>query len=149
MRNSTNKCMTPWKKVFFLLACHSTLHSEVPTRKAGWDKLRGWHWHLSATMCQTDSAGTPSSVLCDDLEGRGGVGGRLQRKGVCVQLLLIHSVAQQKLIQHCKAVILQLKKKTQLSISDLHFDNLKSFYMLRFIFKFTHVPQPCTPFPYQ
>jgi len=137
------------RKFFFLPACHSTLHSEVPTWKAGWDKLREWHWHLSVTMCQTDSAGTPSSLLCDDLEGRGGVGGRLQRKRVYVQLSLIHSVAQQK-IQHCKAIILQFKKKkTQLSISDLHFDNLKSFYMLRFIFKFTHVPQPCTPFPYQ
>ena len=112
LRNSTNKCMTPWKKVFFFLpACHSTLHSEVPTWKAGWDKLREWHWHLSVTMCQTDRAGTLSSGLCDDLEGRGGVGGRLQRKRVYVQLSLIHSVAQQK-IQHCKAIILQLKKKT-------------------------------------
>ena len=38
-----------------------------------------------------------------------GVRGRLEREGMCVYLQLIHIVLQQKLIQHCKAIILQLK----------------------------------------
>ena len=52
-------------------------------------------------------------MLCDDLEGwmGGGVGGRLQREGICVCIQLIHFVVQQKLTQHCKAIILQFKKK--------------------------------------
>mgnify|MGYP007134366302 CR=1 FL=1 len=36
-----------------------------------------------------------------------GVGGRLQRKVICVYLQLIHIVVQQNLIEHCEAVILQ------------------------------------------
>ena len=32
-------------------------------------------------------------------------------EGVCVYLLLIHTIVQQKSKQHCKAIILQLKKK--------------------------------------
>ena len=52
-------------------------------------------------------------VFCDDLEGWmvGGVGGRLQREGIYVYIELIHFVVQQKLTQHCKAIILQFKKK--------------------------------------
>ena len=38
-----------------------------------------------------------------------GVRERLEREGGCVYLQLIHIVLQQKLIQHCKAIILQLK----------------------------------------
>ena len=41
----------------------------------------------------------------------GGVGGRLKRKEIYVYLWLIHVVVQQKLAQHCKAIVLQLKKK--------------------------------------
>ena len=46
----------------------------------------------------------------DDLEGReGGMGERLKREGTYVYIQLIHVVEQQKLTQHCKAVILRLK----------------------------------------
>ena len=56
-------------------------------------------------------------MLCDDLDGRDGVGegggngGKVKREGLYVYLELIHVVVQQKLIQHCKAIILQLKNK--------------------------------------
>ena len=49
-------------------------------------------------------------MLCDDLDGwDGGVEGRLKREGTHVYLRLIHVVVQQKLTQHCKAIILQSK----------------------------------------
>ena len=35
----------------------------------------------------------------------------LEREGLYMYLQLIHGVLQQKLTQHCKAVILQFKKK--------------------------------------
>ena len=38
------------------------------------------------------------------------MGGRLKRKRIYVYLQLIHVVVQQKLTQHCKPIILQLKK---------------------------------------
>ena len=44
-------------------------------------------------------------------EARERGGGRLGREGVDIYLQLIHVVVQQKLAQHCKAVILQLKIK--------------------------------------
>ena len=34
---------------------------------------------------------------------------RLQREGIYIYLWLIHVVVQQKLIKHCKAIILKLK----------------------------------------
>ena len=40
-----------------------------------------------------------------------GVGGTLKREGIYVYLGLIHAIVQQKLTQHFKAIILQLKKK--------------------------------------
>ena len=43
-----------------------------------------------------------------------GVGRRLTRKGKYVYLELIYDVIQQKTTQHCKAIILQLKKKIRL-----------------------------------
>ena len=42
-----------------------------------------------------------------------GVGGNLKREGIYVYLGLIHAIVQQKLTQHFKAIILQLKKKTK------------------------------------
>ena len=38
-------------------------------------------------------------------------GGGIKREGIYVYLNLIHVVVQQKLTQHCKAIILQLKIK--------------------------------------
>ena len=50
-------------------------------------------------------------VLSHNLEGwdRGGMGRRSKREGIYVYVQLIHAVVQQKLTQHCKALILQLK----------------------------------------
>ena len=39
-----------------------------------------------------------------------GVGGRCKREGIYVYMQLIHFAVQQKLIQGCKAILLQLKK---------------------------------------
>ena len=50
-------------------------------------------------------------MLCDDLKGWEG---RLKREGIYIythtHIQLIRVVIQQKLMQHCKAIILQLKK---------------------------------------
>ena len=50
-------------------------------------------------------------VLSNNLEGwdRGGMGRTSQREGIYVHVELIHAVIQQRLTQHCKALILQLK----------------------------------------
>ena len=40
-----------------------------------------------------------------------GVGGKFKREGIYVYLYLIHVLIQQRQIQHCKAIILQLKIK--------------------------------------
>ena len=55
-----------------------------------------------------------------------GVGGRLQREGIYVYIELIHFVVQQKLTQHCKAIILQLKKKKK-KRSDYTFVTIGTF----------------------
>ena len=69
-------------------------------------------------MCETDSSCEAavehtelSSMLREDREGwdGSGVGGRLKRERIYVYLQLIH-VVQQKLTQHCKAIIPQFKK---------------------------------------
>ena len=39
-----------------------------------------------------------------------GVGGRSNRDRIYVYIELIHFIVQQKLTQHCKAIILQFKK---------------------------------------
>ena len=64
-------------------------------------------------MCKTDSQWEAaiehrelSSVLCDDLEGWEG---EAQEEGTCVYVLLV--IVQQRLTQHCHAIILQLKKE--------------------------------------
>ena len=49
-------------------------------------------------------------MLCGDLDGWvGGVEGRSRREGIYVYIQLIHFIVQQKLTQHCKATIFQLK----------------------------------------
>ena len=61
-------------------------------------------------------------MLCDDLEGwDGSVGrGRLEREGICVHIELIHVVVQQRLMQHCNAIILQLKNKWKIPQCHFH-----------------------------
>ena len=61
-----------------------------------------------------------SLVLCDDLEGWDGWGwgtGREVQEGrhICVQL--IHFIAWQKPVQHCKTTIPQFKKKKKKELS--------------------------------
>ena len=50
-------------------------------------------------------------MICDDLEGWDREGGREAQEGgdmgIYVYIRLIHFVVQQKLTQHCKAIILQ------------------------------------------
>ena len=57
----------------------------------------------------------PSSAQCSVMTQRGGMGKalgrRLKKDGIYVYIQLIHSVVQQKLTQHCKATMLQLKHK--------------------------------------
>ena len=59
-----------------------------------------------------------SLVLCDDLDGwhGWGVGGTSKREEIYLYIQLIHFVVQQKLTKHCKATILQFKKKNYLAI---------------------------------
>ena len=56
-----------------------------------------------------DAGSSNLVLLCDNLEGWDGwkVGGRLTREEIYVFLWLIH--VGQKLMQYCKAIILQLK----------------------------------------
>ena len=58
---------------------------------------------------------TGSSAQCSVMtEGRDGgwAQGRSKREGTHVYIKPIHFIVQQKLTQHCKAIILQLKKKS-------------------------------------
>ena len=54
-------------------------------------------------------------MLCHDLEGwdGAGVGAGLKREEMYVYMQLIYVVVQQKLTQHCNAIILQIKIKTK------------------------------------
>ena len=64
----------------------------------------------SAQCCDDlEGMGRSSAQCCDDLEGMGR--GRSKREEIAVYLWLIHFVVQQKLTQHCKATIPQLKKR--------------------------------------
>ena len=61
-------------------------------------------------------------MLYDDLEECDeGVGGRLKREGIYVYLQLILIIVQLELTQHCKAIILKLKKEIFFSCSSLSF----------------------------
>ena len=53
--------------------------------------------------------------------GWGEAGGRLMTEGLYVYILLIHFVVQQKLTEHGKAIILQLKKKKKSGYVDSRF----------------------------
>ena len=48
-------------------------------------------------------------MLCDNLEGWDGVGGRLKRDGTDVYLQLIRVAVWEKSTQRCKGITLQLK----------------------------------------
>ena len=72
-------------------------------------------------------------MLCDDLEGWDGGGGReAQEEGdICIHIAVSHCV-QQKLTQHCKAITLQLKKKLRIKVAEKHYilyEGEKSLYI--------------------
>ena len=46
------------------------------------------------------------------------MGGRSKREGIQVYIQLVHFIVQQKLTQHCKATILQWKKKNETENSE-------------------------------
>ena len=52
---------------------------------------------------------TGSSVQPSVVTWMGGMVGRSKREGIYVHIQLIHFVVQQKLTQHCKATLPQLK----------------------------------------
>ena len=52
---------------------------------------------------------TRSSAQCSEGWDRGGVGRSLKRAEIHVYLWWIHNIVWQKQVQHCKAIILQLK----------------------------------------
>ena len=81
-----------------------------------WDELRKQHWNIPITIYKTDSPWALAvwlrefkPVLCDNLEGSGGVRRRFKREGIEVYLWLIHVDIWQKPTWFCKAIILQLK----------------------------------------
>ena len=59
-------------------------------------------------------------MLCSNLEGwNGRAGRRFTREGIYIYLWLIYDVVQQKLTQHCKAIIFQKKVKGGTSLGVL------------------------------
>ena len=60
-------------------------------------------------------------MLCDNLEGWDGVGGRFKKEGLYVYLWLIHVDIWQKPAQYCKEIILQLKIKKKKSVGRVGF----------------------------
>ena len=76
----------------------------MQSRRSG-EALRHTRQHLKRAQ-------GASSGLSEDLEGWDGVEvkGRFKREGMCVYTELTHFAPQQKLMQHCKTIILQFKK---------------------------------------
>ena len=78
-----------------------------------------------------------SSTQCSAVTQRGGmgsgVGGRFRREEIYVHIQLIHIVAQKKLIQHCKAIILQLKKNLVSTLLPIKILKHKSDYVQTFL----------------
>ena len=72
---------------------------------------------VCATMCEAASGemlcSTGSSACCSVMARRGRVGRSLEREGIYIHIKLIHAVVQQKLTQHYKAIVFQLKIKSE------------------------------------
>ena len=88
--------------------------------RRGWDESREWYWRMyaiaSGSCCVTQ--GTQPRALWGPRSVGMGRTRKLRRESICVYLWLIHIVVWQKLTQHCKAIILQLKKKKHCQISN-------------------------------
>ena len=70
-------------------------------------------------------------MIGDDLEGwdGGGVGERLKKEGTYIYLQLIRVVVWGKPTQHCKAIILQLKKGCSLQSSSNEPSSTPSYHL--------------------
>ena len=64
----------------------------------------GKNWEEHWRRCKV---GSWRQSLYDREVGGTGVGREAQEGGICVHLPLIHTVVQQKLTQHCKAIMRQ------------------------------------------
>ena len=75
------------------------------------------------------------------------MGERFRREGTCVYLRLIHIVVWQKLTQHCKAIILQLKikKKNFFKDPDLETAYVISAHIL--LTRSDYISLPVSPHP--
>ena len=64
-------------------------------------------WRASGNLLYDGGSSNP--VLCDNLQGWDGMGGKFKREGTYVWL--IHADVWQKPTQYCKTIVLQLKNK--------------------------------------
>ena len=106
--------MNPVLLKFLFLAPHivHSRHSRMPIGESSIDI------YILLSIKQTASGkllySTGSSSQCSVMTQMGRVGGtgreRLKRKGIYLCIWMIDDVVQEKLMQHCKAIILQFKK---------------------------------------
>ena len=68
--------------------------------------------------------------------GWGGEGSREALEGgyICVCTQLMHFVLQQKLIQHCEAIILQLEKNFKVHYQKIHSCIIQKIHIINFDF---------------
>ena len=88
------------------VGCHALLQGIFPTQWSNWGLL-----HCRQILYQLSHQRSPNQPYFNKLGALWwprGMGGRLKREGIYIYLQLIH-VIWQKPIQHCKAIILQLK----------------------------------------
>ena len=83
--------------------------------RGGWEEAGAAGAHTHSRVCNEQFGGTcctaQEAQLCAALIGRDGRMGSRPRGGIYIHLRLSHTVVQQKLAQHCKPLILQLKNK--------------------------------------
>ena len=70
-----------------------------------WDSPGKKYWSGLPALLQ--------GIFSTQRSGMGGLGGRSMREGLYVHIQLIHLIVQQRLPQHCKATMLQLKHKVK------------------------------------
>ena len=104
-----------------------------------WDQLGEWHGNTHTATCEAGSwweaAAEPrqlSSVLCDDLGvgwGRWWEGGSRARGYMYTYdwVMILYGRKQHKPTQHCKAIIVQLKKR-RVAPAKFHFQTFKSLF---------------------
>ena len=89
--------------------------------RAGWMERVAWkHMHRMQNSRWEYAVWQFRQVLCDNLDGWDGMGGRFKRQRTYVYLWLIHVDEWQKPTQYGKAVTLQLKINTSKKKKKLH-----------------------------